>query len=111
MEETIKRILAKGKGVLALDWSPKTITKQFAGVGLTSTSELNRIYRQMLVIASEIENFVSGVILHDETIHQKLDSGEGFVGYLSAKGIMAGARGDKGGEKFLETDQDMRVGI
>lgn len=111
MEETVENILARGKGILALDWSPKTITKQFSDVGLTSTPELNRVFRQMLVTTPEIENFVSGVILHDETIHQKLDSGESFIDFLNSKGISVGARGDEGGEKFKDTEQDMSIGL
>ncbi len=111
MEETINRILVKSKGVLALDWSTGTITKKFAEVGLTSSPELNRVYRQMLLTTPGIEKFISGVILHDETINQKLDNGESFPGFLTKKGIVAGARGDTGGEKFLDTEQDMSVGI
>jgi fructose-bisphosphate aldolase class I len=111
MQEVINRIFTRGKGVLALDWSSKTISKKFSEVGLTSTPQLNRVYRQMLLSTPGIEKFVSGVILHDETIHQKLDSGESFPGFLIKKGIVAGVRGDKGGEKFGETDQDMSVGL
>lgn len=111
MQDVIDKILNKGKGVLALDWSPKTIAKQFEKVGLTSTPELNRVYRQMLITSPGIENFVSGVILHDETIHQKLDSGESFSEFLINKGLVVGARGDKGGEKFQNTVQDMSVGL
>jgi fructose-bisphosphate aldolase class I len=111
MEETVNKILVKGKGVFALDWSSGTITKKFAEVGLTSTPELNRVYRQMLLTTPGIEKFISGVILHNETIHQKLDNGDSFTEFLATKGIVAGARGDKGGDKFLDTEQDMSIGI
>ncbi len=111
MEDVINKILSKGRGVLALDWSPGTIAKQFDKVGLTSTPELNRVYRQILVTAPGIENFVSGVILQNETIHQKLDSGESFSEFLIKKGMIVGARGDKGGEKFQNTEQDMSIGL
>ncbi len=111
MEETVQKVFAPGKGVLALDWSPKTIAKRFSTVGLTSTPELNRVYRQMLVTTPGIENYVSGVILHDETINQKLDSGESFIDYLKGRGVVVGVRGDEGSEKFNDTDQDMSVGL
>ena len=111
MQDTVQKILSSGKGVLALDWSPTTITKQFAKVGLTSSPELNRIYRQMLISAPNIENFVSGIILHDETINQKLDSNESFIEFLNKKGIVVGVRGDEGSEKFNGTDQDMSIGL
>jgi len=94
-----------------LDWSTGTITKKFEEVGLVSTPELNRVYRQMLVSTPGIEKYISGVILHDQTIHQNLDSGESFPEFLAKKGILPGARGDTGGEKWMETDQKMSSGL
>lgn len=111
MEETVQKILDPDKGVLALDWSPATIAKQFEKIDLASTLELNRIYRQMLVTTPNIENFVSGIILHDETINQNLDSGESFVDFLTKKRIVVGVRGDEGSKKFNDTDQDMSIGL
>ena len=94
-----------------MDWSTGTITKKFEEVGLVSTPELNRVYRQMLVSTPGIEKYISGVILHDQTIHQNLDSGESFPEFLAKKGILPGARGDTGGEKWMETDQKMSSGL
>ncbi len=111
MQDTIQKILTRGKGVLALDWSPGTITKQFAKVGLTSTPELNRVYRQMLVTTHDLNKYISGIILHDETVHQKLDSDEFFPGSIRSLGIVVGVRADQGSEKYKDTDQDMTIGI
>lgn len=111
MNQTVQDILVSRKGILALDWSPSTIKKQFEKVGLTSTPELNRIYRQMLVTSPNLNNYVSGIILHDETINQKLDSNMSFVDYLIQQGIVAGVRGDNGGEKYKDTEQNMSYGI
>lgn len=111
MEETINNIFAPGKGILALDWSPSTITKQFQKVGLTSTPELNRIYRQMLVTSPGLSEFIGGVILHDETVNQKKDSGETFMEFLDGLGIVSGVRADQGSEKYKDTDQDMTKGL
>jgi fructose-bisphosphate aldolase class I len=111
MQDTIQKLLAPGKGLLALDWSTKTITKKFLEVGLTSTPELNRQYRQMLLTAPGIENFISGVIFYDETVRQKLDSGVSFPEYLSQKGIVPGIKVDLGGEKFNGGEEETTLGL
>lgn len=111
MNETVHALLASKKGILALDWSPGTIKKQFEKVGLTSTFELNRVYRQMLLTSPNLNNYVSGVILHDETVKQKLDSGLGFVDYLNQQGIVVGVRADEEYEKFGDTEQNITIGL
>lgn len=111
MEETAQNIMQPGKGVLALDWSPGTITKQFAKVGLKSTPELNRIYRQMLLTSPNINLFVSGVILHDETVNQKLDNGKGFVDFLHDLGISVGVRADAGYGSYKGSKQEITKGL
>ena len=110
MNETVQSLLASKKGILALDWSPGTIKKQFEKVNLVSTPELNRVYRQMLVTAPGLNEYVSGVILHDETVNQKLDGGESFPDFLKSHGIVVGVRGDNGNEKYKDTEQDMSIG-
>ncbi len=111
MDDAVKKLLAPDKGVLALDWSPSTIAKQFAKFGLTSSPELNQAYRQMLVGSSELSNYVSGIILHEETINQKLDNGNSFTDELKSRGIVVGVRADNGSEKYKDTDQDTTNGL
>lgn len=111
MNKTIHNLLVSDKGILALDWSPKTIFEQFNNVGLVSTPELNRMYRQMLVTTTNLNDYVSGVILHEETINQKLDSGMTFPEFLNNIGIIVGARADEGSSKFVESDQNMTEGL
>jgi fructose-bisphosphate aldolase class I len=111
MQESVQKLLSPGKGILALDWSPKTITQKFAEIGLTSTPELNRVYRQMLLTTPGVENYVSGVIFHEETAKQKLDSGETFPEYLTKKGIVPGIKVDQGGEKFATSDEEVTTGL
>jgi len=111
MEDTIKQLLSPTKGLLALDWSTKTITTKFSEVGLTSTPELNRIYRQMLITTPGIENVISGVIFFDETAKQKLDTGISFSQYLSQKGIVPGIKVDMGGEKFGQGEEETTLGL
>jgi fructose-bisphosphate aldolase class I len=97
LSRTAAAMVAKGKGLLAADESSGTCDKRFKSVGVES-SELNRrTYRDLLFTAKGIEEFVSGVILFDETIRQSTLSGsEPFPKYLEKKGIIPGIKVDKG---------------
>ena len=105
MQDLIQKIFSSDKGILALDWSTKTITEKFAAVGLESTPELNRKYRQMLLTTPGIENYISGVIFFEETAKQNLDSGMSFPAYLESKGIIPGIKVDLGGEKINDVEE------
>lgn len=94
LEQTAAAILSKT--ILAADESTGTIAKRFSSIGLTSTPEINRQYRQLLFTAPGIEKYMSGIILYDETIRQKTDSGVSFPQYLTDKGIVPGIKVDKG---------------
>lgn len=105
MEDTIEKIFSPEKGILAADESTGTITKRFAALGLTSTPELNKKYRQMLFSTADIEKYISGVILYDETIKQGL--GE----VLKEKGIVVGIKVDGGLENYKDTEQKVTKGL
>ncbi|MEK7362391.1 MAG: class I fructose-bisphosphate aldolase, partial [candidate division NC10 bacterium] len=75
---TAEALVAPGKGILAADESAPTIEKRFRALGIESTEEKRRVYRQMLFTTAGIEEFISGVILFDETIRQKADDGTAF---------------------------------
>lgn len=95
--ETIAHALAaEGKGILAADESLPTIQKRFSVLNIECTEETRRAYREMLFATDRIEEFISGVILFDETIRQKASSGRPFVDILSGKGIIPGIKVDKG---------------
>jgi len=110
LEKTAKELVAEGKGILAADESKGTIKKRFDTIGVESTPENHRVYRQLLFKTEGIEEFISGVILFDETIRQTTDEGVPFAEYLTAKGIIPGIKVDKGtvdmvnfpGEKLTE---------
>jgi len=107
---TAEALVAPGKGILAADESAPTIEKRFRALGIESTEEKRRVYRQMLFTTAGIEEFISGVILFDETIRQKADDGTAFPEALSRQGIIPGIKVDKGakplagapGEKVTE---------
>ena len=75
MESTIQALLAPGKGFLAADESLPTIGKRFKELNIPSTEENHRAYREMLFTTPQLSEFISGVILFDETIRQKTSDG------------------------------------
>lgn len=105
MNETVQKILASSKGILAADESTNTITKRFASLSLTSTPELNKKYREMLFSTPNIEKYISGVILFDETIKQGLGQ------ILTSKGILIGIKVDGGLENFNDTEEQVTKGL
>lgn len=95
LKQTAQAMVAAGKGILAADESAKTIQKRFDKIGMQSTPETNLAYRKMLFTAPGIEEFISGVILFDETIRQSIDD-LSVPKYLESKGIVPGIKVDKG---------------
>jgi fructose-bisphosphate aldolase class I len=96
LEDTACALVAAGKGILAADESFPTIKKRFAGIDIESTEENRRAYRELLFTTRGIEEFISGVILFDETIRQKTGDGTLFTDALSRKGIIPGIKVDAG---------------
>lgn len=96
LETTANKMVAKGKGILAADESSPTIKKRFDSIGVESTEENRRHYRELLFTTPEIETFISGIILFDETLRQSTQEGEPFPKHLADKGIIPGIKVDKG---------------
>jgi len=93
---TINALMARGKGLLAVDESDKTIAERFRAFAIEPTEENRRLYRQMLFTTPGIEKHISGVILFDETIRQRADDGRTFVELLVQRGITPGIKVDRG---------------
>jgi fructose-bisphosphate aldolase class I len=91
-----RSIVADSKGVLAADESTGTIKKRFDSIGVESTEESRRAYRNLLFTTSGFEESVGGVILYDETIRQAADDGTPFAKLLEAKGVVPGIKVDTG---------------
>src|SRR3954451_14799905 len=89
-------MVVKNKGILAADESSSTIKKRFDGIKLESTEEHRRNYRELLFTAPGAAEFISGVILYDETIRQKAKDGTPFPELLTKKGIIPGIKVDTG---------------
>ena len=101
LKKTANEMVVKGKGILAADESTPTIGKRFQSIGVESTYETRNEYRDMLLTANNIEKFISGVILFDETLRQStLSDSIPYPQYLNSKGVIPGIKVD-GGAKDL----------
>src|SRR5436189_4307273 len=104
LHETAAALVAEGKGILAADESDGTIKKRFDSIGIESTEESRRAYRDLLFTTEGAEEFISGVILFDETIRQSAADGTPFPKLLESKGIIPGIKDDKGAKPLALTD-------
>jgi len=91
-----RAMVAPGKGILAADESSPTIKKRFDSIGVESTVDNRRSYREMLFTTAGAEQYISGVILFDETLRQSASDGTPFPKLLTDKGILPGIKVDKG---------------
>jgi fructose-bisphosphate aldolase, class I len=96
LNATALAMVAKNRGILAADESTSTIKKRFDTIKLESTEENRRAYREMLFTATGAQQYISGVILYDETIRQKTKAGEPFPAYLAKHGMLPGIKVDLG---------------
>lgn len=111
LRKVARELVASGKGILAADESTGTIKKRFDTIGLESTEESRRLYRQLLFTTPGIETGISGVILYDETTHQATDDGTHFVSLLSQRGIHPGIKTDEGLETFGNYEEQTTKGL
>jgi fructose-bisphosphate aldolase class I len=96
LERTARALVAPGRGILAADESTGTIKKRFDSIGVESTEENRRIYREMLFTTPGMEEFISGVIMFDETIRQSTADGVPFPKVLESVGVIPGIKVDMG---------------
>src|SRR5882724_12438939 len=96
LQSTAQALVVEGKGILAADESTGTIKKRLASIGVESTEETRRAYRELLFTTPGVEEFISGVILYDETIRQSASDGTPFPKLLASKGIIPGIKVDLG---------------
>ena len=109
---TARAMVAKGKGILAIDESLPTIKKRFDTIGVESTEENRRAYRELLIDNSGDSNYISGMILFDETIRQKTAGGRSFPDVLAKKGIMTGIKVDAGAKDLAgHTNEKVTEGL
>jgi fructose-bisphosphate aldolase class I len=96
LQKTAKQLFADHKGLLAADESVTSAGKRLSVVGIENTPETRRQYRNLFLATPGVEQYLSGVIFHDETMGQAADSGISFVHLLQQKGIVPGIKVDAG---------------
>ncbi len=96
LPELARALVAPSKGILAADESVSSMNKRLAKIGVAETSESARRFRELLFSAPHIEDYLSGVILFDETLRQNDSRGKSFAHVLESKGIIPGIKVDKG---------------
>ena len=101
-----KQIVAKGKGILAADESTGTMTKRLAGVKVESTSENRLKFRETLFSAEGMKDYISGVILYDETIKQKNSSGKSIPDLIKSFGSIPGIKVDTGAKILANSSEE-----
>ena len=100
LNQIATQMVAESKGILAIDESHGTCKKRFDALGIPVNEENRRSYRDMLVSAESLSNYISGAILFDETIKQKTSQGITFPKYLNKIGIIPGIKVDAGAKPF-----------
>lgn len=93
---TITKLTQEGKGILAADESTGTLKKKFDKINFECSDENRRAYRELLMTTEGLEQYISGIILYEETVSQKTSNGEAFIDILNKKGIVPGIKLDKG---------------
>src|SRR3954447_3283609 len=104
LQDVARAIVAPGKGILAADESGGTIKKRFDSIELESTEDSRRAYREMLFTTPAAEEYISGVILYDETIRQSASDGTPFPKLLASKGIIPGIKVDQGAKPLAHAE-------
>ena len=111
MKQTIAHITANGKGILAADESNSTAGKRLASIGGENTEDNRRSMREMFFTAENVETYIGGVILFDETLRQRASTGEEFRTMLINKGMIPGIKVDEGLDAFGEQGEQITKGL
>jgi fructose-bisphosphate aldolase class I len=105
-------LVAEGKGILAADETIPTLTRRFDTLGIQSTEQSRRTYREMLFTSAGIAEFISGVIMYDETIRQKGSGGAPLAEALAGQGIVPGIKVDTGAKPLAGShDETVTEGL
>lgn len=106
-----RSILARKKGVLAADESEHKLNERLLKFGISTSPERRHVYRDLLLTTPELRDYVSGVILSEETAHQETVQGQNFVEYLTGRGIIPGIKVDKGLAEIPGTGETYVLGL
>jgi fructose-bisphosphate aldolase class I len=112
LESVALTLVAEGKGILAADETVPTLTRRFDTLGIPSTEQSRRAYREMLFTSPGAAAFISGVIMYDETIRQKSSDGAPLATALAVQGILPGIKVDTGAKPLAgSSDETVTEGL
>ena len=111
VENNAKLLMAKGKGILAADESGGSIHKKFESMNIPDDEQHRRDYRNIFFTTPDLEKYVNGVILFDETARQLADDGQDFISFLASRGVMSGIKVDQGLVNFEDSDEKYTQGL
>ena len=100
LKETAEKMMLRPKGIIAMDESTPTIAKRFASIDVADNEENRRRYRELIITAPNLSDYISGAILFDETFHQEMSTGMLFRDYMNSIGILPGIKVDAGAKDF-----------
>jgi fructose-bisphosphate aldolase, class I len=112
LESVAQTLVSEGKGILAADETTPTLTRRFDTLRIQSTEQSRRTYREMLFTSPGAAEFISGVIMYDETIRQKSASGAPLAEALTVAGILPGIKVDTGAKPLAGSpDETVTEGL
>lgn len=112
LQNTIQKLFAKDKGILAADESVRSINKRFEALAIDQTVENRLAFRKTLITTPDLHNYISGVIFHDETFRQEIEAGKTFAQYCEEHNIIPGIKVDEGLTDFPNfPDEKITIGI
>src|SRR6476620_8137892 len=112
LHDIARAIVSDGKGILAADESTGTIKKRFDSIGVENTEPNRQAYRDLLFTTPGAEEYISGVILFDETIRQNALDGTPFPKLLESKGVIPGIKVDQGAKPLaLDEGETITEGL
>ena len=106
IENIAKKLISKGKGILAADESTGTMTKRLASVGVESTAKNRLKFREILFSSEGMKNYIGGVILYDETIKQKTSNGKTIPELIESFGPIPGIKVDTGAKVLASSPEE-----
>lgn len=110
-KDIVAHLFATGKGILAADESAETAGKRLSAIGVESTGESRRRYRELFFECPGVSQYISGVIFYDETWWQSSSDGQPYPSYLAGKGILPGIKVDQGLAAFGDRGETVTLGI
>lgn len=102
LQATAQALVARGKGLLAIDESNGTCNKRFEALGISTTEENRRAYRELILTTPHLANYISGYILYDETIRQQTKDGKSFIDVIKEASQIPGIKVDTGAKDFAD---------